>query len=83
MPILARNGTSRPKGNDRSPESKQVFLKSSQVSKIFFQSVKGSYLRMIGPNSDVNQGPKLCCKFAKNDTLQSQHRTWLNSVHSN
>ena len=22
------------------------------------------------PNSDVNQGPKLCCKFAKNHALQ-------------
>ena len=25
------------------------------------------------PNSDINQGPLLCCKFAKNDTLQFQH----------
>ena len=34
--------TSSPKGNDRSPDNKQVFLKSSQVSKRFFQLVKGS-----------------------------------------
>ena len=34
--------TSSPKGNDRSPDNKQVFLNSSQVSKIFFQLVKGS-----------------------------------------
>ena len=36
--------TSSPKGNDRSPNSKQVFLNinSSQVSKILFQLVKGS-----------------------------------------
>ena len=36
--------TSGPKGNDRSPNNKQVFLNinSSQVSKIFFQLVKGS-----------------------------------------
>ena len=27
--------TSSPKGNDRSPENKQVFSNSSQVSKIF------------------------------------------------
>ena len=26
-------------------------------------------------NSDVNQGPLLCCKFAKNDDLQSQRRS--------
>ena len=25
--------------------------------------------------SDVNQGPQLCCKFAKNDALQSQRRS--------
>ena len=34
--------TSSPKGNDCSPESKQVFLNSSQESKRFFQVVKGS-----------------------------------------
>ena len=34
--------TSSPKGNDRSPENKQVFLNSSLVSKRFFQLVKGS-----------------------------------------
>ena len=26
-------------------------------------------------NSDINQGPKLCCKLAKNDVLQSQRRS--------
>ena len=36
--------TSSPKGNDRSPENKQVFLNSSLVSKRFFQLVKGSQL---------------------------------------
>ena len=36
--------TSSPKGNDRSPENKQVFLNSSVVSKRFFQLVKGSQL---------------------------------------
>ena len=37
--------TSSPKGNDRSPENKQVFSNSFQVSKIlFFQLVKGSQL---------------------------------------
>ena len=34
--------TSSPKGNDRSPVSKQVFLNSSKVGKRFFQLVKGS-----------------------------------------
>ena len=33
-----------PKGNDHSPEIKQVFLNSSQVSVRFFESVKGSQL---------------------------------------
>ena len=27
------------------------------------------------PNSDVNQGPLLCCKFAKNNNLQYQCRS--------
>ena len=27
------------------------------------------------PNSDVNQGPFLCCKLAKNNDLQYQHRS--------
>ena len=40
--------TSSPKGNDRSPENKQVFLNSSLVSKKFFQVVKGSQLAVHG-----------------------------------
>ena len=27
------------------------------------------------PNSDVNQGPQLCCKFAKNNDLHYQGRS--------
>ena len=27
------------------------------------------------PNSDINQGPKLCCKFAINNDLQYQRRS--------
>ena len=27
------------------------------------------------PNFDVNQGPKLCCQFAKNNDLQYQSRS--------
>ena len=27
------------------------------------------------PNFDVNQGPQLCCKFAKNNDLQYQRRS--------
>ena len=27
-------------------------------------------------NSDINQGPYFCCKFAKNDALQSQPRSY-------
>ena len=36
--------TSSPKGNDRSPENKQVFSNSSRVSIRFFQLVNGSQL---------------------------------------
>ena len=42
--IFLSKATSSPKGNDRSPENKQVFLNSSLVSKRFFQLVKGSQL---------------------------------------
>ena len=41
-PTQTKTKTSSPKGNDRSPDNKQVFLNSSQVSKRFFQLVKGS-----------------------------------------
>ena len=41
---VGKKTTSSPKGNDRSPENKQVFLNSSLVSKRFFQLVKGSQL---------------------------------------
>ena len=27
------------------------------------------------PNSEVNQGPYFCCKFAKNNDLHYQHRS--------
>ena len=36
--------TSSPKGNERSPENKQVYLNSFLVSKRFFLLVKGSQL---------------------------------------
>ena len=42
--VFVKIQTSSPKGNDRSPENKQVFLNSSLVSKRFFQLVKGSQL---------------------------------------
>ena len=41
---VAKSQTSSPKGNDRSPEIKQVFSNSSQVSMRFFQFVNGSQL---------------------------------------
>ena len=45
--------TSSPKGNDRSPESQQVFKNSSEVSKIFFSIGQGQ----LTPQSKV--GPVL------------------------
>ena len=42
--LFLRQKTSSSKGNDVSPENKQVFIISSQVSKRFFQLVKGSQL---------------------------------------
>ena len=42
--LTKKSNTSSPKGNDRSPENKQVFSNSSLVSKRFFQLVKGSKL---------------------------------------
>ena len=60
--------TSRPKGNDRSPENKQVFLNSSLVSKIFFsigqgqptlQSMVGQILNSIKGCYSVANLPKM------------------------
>ena len=50
--------TNSPKGNDRSPENKQVFSNSSQVSKRFFSTgqVQPTLQSMVGQNSDVNKG---------------------------
>ena len=50
--------TSSPKGNDRSPEIKQVFLNSSQVSIRFFSigQWQPTLQSMVGPNSDINEG---------------------------
>ena len=57
--------TSSPKGNDA--HLRKAFLNSSQVSKRFFSIGQGQLTQqsMAGPNSDVNQGSLLCCKFAK------------------
>ena len=72
--------TSSPKGNDRSPENKQVFLNSSLVSKRFFsvgqgqptlQSMVDQILNSIkGCNSVANLKKK-----KKNDALKSQRRS--------
>ena len=49
--------TSSPKRNDRSPESKQVFLNSSLVSKYFFNWSRAANSAVHGrPNSEFNQG---------------------------
>ena len=50
-------GTSSPKGNDRSPENKQVFSNNSQASKIFSIGQGQPTLQsMVGQSSDVNKG---------------------------
>ena len=66
-------GTSSPKGNDRSPENKDVFfLNSSQVSKRLFQLVKGSQL--CSPCLDQIltsiKGRNSVANLQKNDALQ-------------
>ena len=76
--IIIRIITSSPKGNDRSPENKQVFLNSSLVSKRFFsigqgqptlQSMVVQILNSIkGCYSVVNLQKK-------NDALKSQRRS--------
>ena len=58
--------TSSPNGNDRSPESKQVFLNSSLVSTMFLIGQGQLTLQsMFGPNSDLNQGSQIRCKYVK------------------
>ena len=54
------------RGNDRSPESQQVFQNSSQVSKRFFQLVKSSKLRSPKLNLSMMmciQNLVLFCQF--------------------
>ena len=43
-----------------------VYTKFGQIMSIHSQDIEQKL------NSDVNQGRKLCCKFAKIDDLQSQ-----------
>ena len=58
--------------------------KIGQILSIYSQGVERKQ------NSDINQGPKLCQNFAKNDRQQSQARSckcccaykiWSDSVH--
>ena len=70
--------TSSPKGNDRSPENKQVFSNSSLVNKRFFQLVKGNqlcsqWLTKFWIQSRVVTLLQICQK-KKNDALKSQSK---------
>ena len=56
IPQKIKKQTSSPKGNDRSPDSKQVFLNSSQVRNFLIGQGQLTPQSMVGPNSDVNQG---------------------------
>ena len=70
--------TSSPKGNDRSPENKQVFLNSSLVSERFFSICQGQPTLQSMVDQILNSIKLLlCCKFAtkKNDALKSQRRS--------
>ena len=42
----------------------KVYTKFGRTLSIHSQDIEQK------PISDINQGPKLCCKFAKNDALQ-------------
>ena len=46
-----------------------VFTKFGLILSIRSQDIEQK------PNSDINQGPELCCQFAKNNDLQYQHRS--------
>ena len=46
-----------------------VFTKFGLILSIRSQDIEQK------PNSDFNQGPYLCCKFAKNNDLQYQRRS--------
>ena len=46
-----------------------VYTKFGLNPSIRFQDIEQN------PHSDVNQGPLLCCKFAKNDDLHYQRRS--------
>ena len=42
----------------------KMYTKFGQILSIHSQDIEQK------PISDINQGPRLCCKFAKNDALQ-------------
>ena len=46
-----------------------VFTKFGLILSIRSQDIEQK------PNSDINQGPLLCCKFGKNNDLQYQRRS--------
>ena len=46
-----------------------VFTKFGLILSIRSQDIEQK------PNSNINQGPLLCCKFAKNNDLQYQRRS--------
>ena len=69
--------TSSPKGNDRSPENKQVFLNSSLVCKRFFSIGQGQPTLQSMVDQILNS-IKRCYSVAnlqKNDALQFQRRS--------
>ena len=69
--------TCSPKGNDLSPEIKQVFLNSSQVSIRFFSigQWQPTLQSMVGPNLTSIKGCNSVANLQKNDALQSQRRS--------
>ena len=62
--------TNSPKGNDRSPDNKQVFSNNSQVSKKnSIGQVQPTLQSMVRQNSDVNKGRNSVANLPKNMTL--------------
>ena len=69
--------TSSPKGNDRSPENKQVCLNSSLVSKRFFSIGQGqpTLQSMVDQILNTIKGCNSVANLQKNDALKSQRRS--------
>ena len=80
LPAVAQQKPSSPKGNDRSPENKQIFLNSSIVSKRFFSIGQGqpTLQSMVDQNLNSIKRCNSVAKLQKKMTLYNPNVDLVN-----